>query len=49
MPDEATKAKAMALFDQIVSALYWPRASESCERTKIAIENLIAFLEKRDC
>ena len=47
--DETVQTQAKTLFDQIVSAIYWPNPSEVYERVKTKIENLITYLEKHDC
>lgn len=47
--DDTIQTQAKALFDQIVSAIYWPESSEVCERVKTATKNLIAYLKKHDC
>src|SRR5690348_6339522 len=47
--DETVQTQAKALFDQIISAIYWPNPSEVYERVKTKTENLITYLEKHDC
>ena len=47
--DEMVQTEAKALFEQVLSAFYFPDKSKVHEFVGTKIENLIAYLEKHDC
>lgn len=46
--DEAVQTQAKALFEQILSAMYFPNPTMDVDSVKAKTENLITFLEKHD-